>query len=166
MRREEILGKTPAERLAVTAFAGITLALALLMPGWRADDRAPPDGYAMSPDAFVRWEDAFAARNATGRMVQIGPLVRPPPGDVPVLARRFAFVPALELRAGRTYRLHLSAADGVHSAALDGREVLLVPGRVAVLAITPSRPGIMTLQCGEYCGIGHSRMTAAITVIP
>jgi cytochrome c oxidase subunit 2 len=164
MRRDDIIGRTPAERLAVALFAAAFLALLAAMPGWRADDRPDPGSYAMAPAAFAAWEEAFAARYATD--AEGRPVVRPPPGDVPVLARRFAFVPELELQAGHTYRLHLSAGDTVHSAVLDGREVLLVPGRVAMVTITPLAPGPLELRCGEYCGLGHSRMRGGIVVVP
>ncbi len=160
MRRDEILGASPAERVAVALFAAAVLALLALMPAWRADDRPDPGSYAMGPAAFAAWEQGFAARYASGGVV------RPPPGDVPVLARRFAFAPALELRAGHTYRLQLSSVDGVHSAVLAGsREVLLVPGRVEVVTVTPAAPGPLSLRCGEYCGIGHSGMRASIAVV-
>ncbi len=158
MRREDLLGAGRGERMAVAAFAAAFVALLALMPVWRADDR--PAGEAMTPAAFAAWESDFAARYETGGVA------RPPPGDVPVLARRFTFVPALELRVGQTYRLAFSSADGVHSAAIAGREVLVVPGRVTVITLTPTRPGPLDLRCGEYCGLGHSRMRGRITVVP
>lgn len=145
---------TRLDRLATALFIAATLALAVAWPGWRLAD-APP-AYAEAPAAFAARVDAFADGNA---------VVRPAPGDVPVLARRFEFFPALELQVGQTYRLHVSSVDGVHSLVLDGREVLLVPGQVRILEVTPERPGGLDLRCNEYCGLGHNRMRGDVLVV-
>lgn len=138
-----------AERVLTVLFVLATLVLAAAWPGWRLAE-APP-AYGEEPARLL-------ARAGTQER-------RPPPGDVVVLARRFEFFPAVELMVGQSYRLHLSAVDGVHSMVLNGREVLLVPGEVRVVDITPDRPGSLDLRCNEYCGLGHSRMRGAITVV-
>ncbi|HSV28756.1 MAG TPA: cytochrome C oxidase subunit II [Candidatus Omnitrophota bacterium] len=150
----ELLGKTPAERLAVILFAAVTLALLAALPAWRMSDA--PAFAEETPESFAARVEAFTA----GQEV-----VTPPPGDVPLLAERFRFRPALRLKAGQTYRLHLSSIDGVHSLAIDGREVLLVPGQVRVLTITPEAPGMLDIRCNEYCGLGHNKMRGTIEVV-
>lgn len=72
--------------------------------------------------------------------------------------------PSPHLIAGRRYRLRFHAADVVHSAAVLGREVLVMPGQDAELVVTPPAPGEMRVQCGEFCGNGHSRMTLVFEV--
>lgn len=163
---DALLGSSRAERLAVLALAAVTLALLAALPAWRLDDRPAANAYAEEPAAFLARVEDFAARHATGRMAEGGELVAPPPGDVPLLARRFEFWPPLELEAGRTYRLHVASTDTVHSVAVDGREVLLVPGETRVLAVTPAVPGRLPLLCNEYCGLGHNRMRGMVVVRP
>ncbi len=75
--------------------------------------------------------------------------------------------PAPHLVAGRRYRLRLHAADVVHSAAILGQEVLVVPGHDEELTIAvPVGADVpeIRLQCGEFCGNGHSRMTLVFAV--
>jgi cytochrome c oxidase subunit 2 len=152
------------DRIASAAMMALTLGLLAALPAWRMSDAPPPDAFAEpAPDFLARAED-FAARHATGLQVDGLPLVKPPPGDVPVVARRYEFTPALELEAGKTYRLHVASVDTVHSLAVDGRELLLVPGQTRVIELTPSAPGPLALQCGEYCGLSHTRMRGSITV--
>lgn len=136
--------------LAIAAF----VLLAALWPGWRRDEAEP--GQAVDAAAFVAEVHAFAARHRRGEMVA------PPPGAVPLLARRFEFWPSLRLEAGQTYRLRVMAEDSVHSLAVRGREVLLVPGRVHEIAVTPRVGEEIELRCNEYCGLGHNRMRLRI----
>ncbi|HLO76859.1 MAG TPA: quinol oxidase [Magnetospirillum sp.] len=154
------------ERAAAALMAVATAGLLLAWPGWRMRDAPPGDGYARNVDQFAAAVEAFAAAHTVGERDGV-PLVRPPPGaEVPVLARRFQFWPALQLQAGQTYRLHLAAQDTVHSVVIDGRELALLPGQVRVMAITPAQGTAPALQCGEYCGLGHNRMRGGIEVVP
>jgi len=139
----------PRDRVLAALFLVVSAALVAAMPGWRSAD--PPPAYAMPIAEFIAWQQSVAASGTDS-------------ADVPVLAQRFGFTPALELRAGQTYRLHLATVDVVHSATLAGREILLTPGTVQVITITPRLGEALVLQCGEYCGLGHSRMRAAIQV--
>ena len=140
----------PRDRVLAILFLVVSAVLLAAMPGWRGGD--PPPAYEMPVAEFLAWQRSVAASGTES-------------ADVPVLAQRFGFTPALELRAGHTYRLHLTTADVVHGAALAGREVLLTPGTVQVITVTPHAGDILALQCGEYCGIGHSRMRADIRVV-
>lgn len=124
------------------------LALAAWWPGWRGGEQ--PLGQAVDPAAFVAETEAFATRH------QAGQTVRPPPGAVPLLARRFEFWPPLALDPGESYRLRLMAQDSVHSVAVNGREMLLVPGHVQDIDVAPGDQ--LELRCNEYCGLGHNRM--------
>jgi cytochrome c oxidase subunit 2 len=123
-------------------------------------------GYAADLPQFRTRLDAQAAAFATGRTVEgtAIPLVRPPAGDVYVLARRWEFEPALELAPGKSYRLHILAEDAVHSAVVGSTEVLLSPDLVRVVPLTTPVDGKVRLQCGEYCGLGHTRMIGTIEI--
>ncbi|MBC7952738.1 MAG: quinol oxidase [Rhodospirillaceae bacterium] len=143
-----------ADRWGATALLAASLVLLAAWPVWRMTDSAPTDSYAQSPDQFILGAETYAATHQIGERDGM-PVVQPPPGsDVPVIARRFQFWPALDLQAGETYRLHVAAVDTVHSVVVQGREYSLVPGQVRMVEVT----GPLILQCGEYCGLGHNRM--------
>lgn len=140
---------------------------ALLVVVWLIAGPSAPavETYRADPPEFRGRHLALLAAHGTGAAVNGLPVVRPPPGsDVPMLVRRWEFSPALALEAGRTYRLHLLAEDTVHAAVLGEQEVMLVPGEVRVLTLTAPASGRVRLQCGEYCGLGHTRMIGSIEV--
>lgn len=151
-----------------TAFAllllGASLALTAALPGWRSQIPAP-GFYEMAPEDFAQKVKSMVLAQATGRSEQDMPLVRPPEGDVYLLAERWRFYPALELERGKTYRLHVASLDGAHSLVLQGGERLLVPGLVEVVNITADKIGSLNPQCAEYCGLQHNRMKGFIEVV-
>ncbi|MBR9971629.1 quinol oxidase [Magnetospirillum sulfuroxidans] len=136
--------------IAVALFA----VLAGLWPGWRMPEAG--SGQAVDPAVFIDQVRQFAAAHDQDGVVE------PPPGDVPMLARRFEFWPAVHLQAGQTYRLRLMAEDAVHSVVVAGHEMLLAPGRVQELTVTPQAGDTVELRCNEYCGLGHNRMRLKI----
>lgn len=159
-------GRQTARRGAVALLLA-TLALLVFWLGlWLAGSsagagRPEPD---LGSAAFHDRVAAMVGAGDTGRSVDGLPVVRPPADDVYLLLRRWAFYPALELDPGRTYRLHLLAEDVVHSAVIAGRETLLFPGQVQTLSLTAPAAGRVAIQCGEYCGLGHTKMIGHIVV--
>jgi len=146
------------DRLGAGLLLAVTLALLAAWPGWRVGEVSEHDAYAQPTDLSLQAAEAFAAAHG-------GAVVRPLPGaDVPVIARRFEFWPALELKAGASYRLHIASVDTAHTVVVNGREFSLVPGQVRVVEVAP-KVGQMPLQCGEYCGLGHNRMRMDVTVV-
>jgi cytochrome c oxidase subunit II len=76
--------------------------------------------------------------------------------------------PTLVLPQGRTVQISLRSTDVIHSFYVP---VLLfkrdaVPGRTTEFEFVPTRLGTFFGQCGEYCGLDHSRMLFAIRVVP
>lgn len=140
--------------------AALLLATLIMLVGWLSgrggNDPLPVVRYATAPAEFLARVEAQGT----------DPVVRPPPGDVFMRVRRWEFIPALELVPNQTYRLHLLSEDGVHSAAIGEAEILLEPGVVTVLAITAPASGHIPIQCGEYCGLGHTKMIGSIQVVP
>lgn len=160
------LGGRRFDRWATGLFAMASLGLLLAWPVWRLSDATPMDVITQTPEAFQVRAEAFAAAHGTGERDGM-PLVRPPPGtEIPVIARRFQFWPALELKAGQIYRLRVATVDTVHSVAIAGHEMLLVPGEARLVEVTPDTPGPLPIQCGEYCGLGHNSMRNTIQVLP
>lgn len=137
---------------AVLAF----LTLAAWWSGWRDDEE--PLGQVTDAATFVAETEAFAAQYQKGEHVQ------PPPGPVPMLARRFEFWPNLKLNPDESYRLRIMAQDSVHSVAVNGMEMLLVPGYVQEIDVVPGDQ--LELRCNEYCGLGHNRMRLKLNPDP
>ncbi|MCR6632504.1 MAG: quinol oxidase [Magnetospirillum sp.] len=151
------------DRWGAALLAAATAALILAWPGWHLGDAVPEDSYPQEPELFAAAAESYVDLHRVGERDGV-PLVRPPPdAHVPVVARRFEFWPALELQAGRTYHLHVAAVDTVHSVVAQGREYALVPGQVQVITVVPGEQ--VTLQCGEYCGLGHNRMRGLVSVV-
>lgn len=154
------------ERLGASVLLVGAVGMLAAWSGWWLRDDAPADAYAQDPVLFVAAAETYAAAHGVGDRDGM-PLVRPPPGaDVPVVARRFQFWPALQLQAGQTYHLHVAAVDTVHSVVVQGRELALLPGQVRVVEVAPLPGAPPALQCGEYCGLGHNRMRGGIEVVP
>jgi cytochrome c oxidase subunit 2 len=94
-----------------------------------------------------------------------------PDGSVTVrlIAQTFAFVPhCVVVPAGHLVRFRLTSADVVHGFLLPGSNVntMVVPGFVANLTTTFSRPGEYVMPCHEFCGLGHHAMWAHVSVVP
>lgn len=128
----------------------VFIVLAAAWPGWRQ----PEDdlGEVVEATAFIARVHAYAGLYSEDA----------PAGEIPMLARRFEFYPAVRLQAGQSYRLLLMAEDSVHSVAVNGREMLLMPGLVQAVEITPQPGDEVELRCNEYCGLGHNRMRLKI----
>lgn len=153
------------DRWGATLLLAATLGLLAAWPAWRMADTVSADAYSQTPERFIQGAETYAAAHQIGARDGMV-LVRPPSGaDVPLIARRFEFWPALELVEGQIYRLHVAAVDTVHTMVVGGREYSLVPGQVRVIEVIPSVPGPLVLQCGEYCGLGHNRMRGMIEVV-
>ena len=91
----------------------------------------------------------------------------PRPGvDVYMRAARWSWGPALILKRGETYRLHLSSLDVCHGFRLDsmGVNVEVSPDREVEITLTPTEVGNYRVICDEFCGAGHELMTGQIIV--
>jgi cytochrome c oxidase subunit 2 len=75
--------------------------------------------------------------------------------------------PTLVLPEGESVRFELTSPDVIHSfwvpAFLFKMDV--VPGRVNVFEITPSKQGRFVGKCAELCGVDHSRMLFNVEVV-
>ncbi|KAF0144595.1 MAG: cytochrome c oxidase subunit II [Rhodospirillaceae bacterium] len=155
-------------RWGVLALTVATLALVVAMPAWRWIGTPPPafEAYPVTTDVFLAQVDAMISAHATGAESEGLPVVHPPPGDLYLAVQRFRFMPVLELEAGHAYRLHVATVDGVHgfNFPLAGADLLLVPGRAAVMSLTPTTRGYYAMQCSEYCGLDHNRMKGWVRV--
>ncbi|MDS0296874.1 cytochrome c oxidase subunit II [Halogeometricum luteum] len=73
----------------------------------------------------------------------------------------------LVLPANRTVYLNITSRDVIHSVHIPelGLKQDAVPGQYNLLRTTPTSQGTYQLYCAEYCGVGHSQMTATVKVV-
>lgn len=137
------------------------------MPIWHmlADQNTPHQSYRVTPERFAAIVSEFTKRYQVGSENGI-PVVRPPEGEVFLLARQYQWTPILELEQGKTYHLHVSSADVNHGFSIQpvNMNFQVVPGYDYVLEITPPEAGEYTILCNEFCGIGHHLMSGKLIV--
>lgn len=144
------------------------LVLFAMMPYWhfRGKQNATGLSYRVTPKAFAERVTAFTQANQVGKEKGV-PVVEPAPGsDIYLQARMWDWSPILKLKAGQTYRLHLSSLDLQHGFSLKPMNMnfQVLPGYDYVLTITPTEKGTYEIICNEFCGIGHHLMTGRMIV--
>lgn len=151
--------------------------MSLMMPYWhfRGKQNSAGEAYTVKPADFLARTETFVAANRVGTFTNPLPnafaaelpIVEPPPGgDAYLVGRMWQWYPALRLRAGETYRIHLSALDLQHGFSLQplNMNFQVMPGYDHVLTLTPTSKGEFTIVCNEFCGLGHHAMTGRIFV--
>ena len=86
-----------------------------------------------------------------------------------IVAEQYAFVPeCVVVPADTPVKFRLTSTDVVHGFLLPSTNVntMVVPGFVAEVRTTFSRPGIYNMPCHEFCGSGHHGMWARVKVVP
>lgn len=94
-----------------------------------------------------------------------------PDGSVTVrmVAEQYAFVPnCAQVPADTPVKFRLTSPDVVHGFLLPATNVntMVVPGFVAEVRTSFSRPGVYNMPCHEFCGDGHHGMWARVRVVP
>jgi cytochrome c oxidase subunit 2 len=94
-----------------------------------------------------------------------------PDGSVTVrlIAEQYAFVPACaQVPADTPVKFRLTSTDVIHGFLLPATNVntMVVPGFIAEVRTTFSRPGVYNMPCHEFCGDGHHGMWAHVNVLP
>lgn len=74
----------------------------------------------------------------------------------------------LHLPLGRTTRVALGSADVIHSFWVPNiaQKLDVIPGRINLLDLTPTRAGWFRGQCAEFCGVQHAHMAFDVKVDP
>jgi cytochrome c oxidase subunit 2 len=139
-----------------------------MMPLWHFRGGQNPAGirYRVNPDDYVARVERFVADYKVGEEGGI-PIVEPPPGsDVYLLGRMWQWYPALKLKKGVHYTLHLSAQDVNHGFSLYpvNLNFQVVPGYDYGLRVVPNKSGDFRIICNEFCGIGHHLMVGKVLV--
>jgi cytochrome c oxidase subunit II len=85
-----------------------------------------------------------------------------------IVAARYSFTPDhIEVQLGDRVRITVRSADGTHGFAVKKLNVETeVPrgGEPVTLEFVADRPGVFTISCSHYCGLGHSHMRAELVV--
>ncbi|MBV8574152.1 MAG: hypothetical protein JOZ58_03810 [Acetobacteraceae bacterium] len=88
---------------------------------------------------------------------------------VRVVAEQYAFVPeCTQVPADTPVKFRLTSTDVIHGFLLPTTNVntMVVPGFIAEVRTSFSRPGIYNMPCHEFCGDGHHGMWARVMVVP
>jgi cytochrome c oxidase subunit II len=88
--------------------------------------------------------------------------------EVHYVARMWKFEPEdVVVPEGSTVDIYLSAADVTHGLILLGTNLNLmaVPGVVNYARVKFDKPRVYQLLCHEFCGTGHDRMAAKLSVV-
>jgi len=89
------------------------------------------------------------------------------PRRIPVVARKFVFIPnEIGVRQGESVVLEFTAPEvamGFFAPEL-GLRALLVPGEVARVPFTADKPGRFDFLCDVFCGDGHEGMNGHLVV--
>jgi cytochrome c oxidase subunit II len=93
-----------------------------------------------------------------------------PDGSVTIrlVAEQYAFVPdCTQVPVDTPVKFRLTSTDVVHGFLLPATNVntMVVPGFIAEVRASFSRPGIYNMPCHEFCGEGHHGMWARVSVL-
>ncbi len=142
--------------------------ITLIMPWWHiyGDQNPSQEYYKITTEAFDQLTDKFIEKYKVGEDEGL-PVVEPPPNsDIFLRGEQWQWTPVLKLKAGSTYRLHLSSIDTLHGLSIYPivMNFEAVPGYDYVLTMTPGKPGVYNIICNEFCGLGHHAMSGKIIV--
>lgn len=165
--------------LAGIGLIALAFILVIAQSGKRADDeagaRAARTARRMQAWLFGALLVVFAAGSyATLRPFPIFPQHRAidVPQVVDVVARMWSWqIEPATIRTGSAVEFRVTSGDVNHGFAIyapDGRIVAqtqAMPGYTNKLVYDFTAPGTYTIQCLEFCGIGHAPMTGQIEVV-
>jgi cytochrome c oxidase subunit 2 len=85
-----------------------------------------------------------------------------------VIAEQYSFVPdCVRVPVDTPVRFRLTSADVVHGFLIPSTNIntMVVPGFIAEVRTTFTRPGEYWMPCDEFCGDGHHGMWARVNVV-
>jgi cytochrome c oxidase subunit II len=86
-----------------------------------------------------------------------------------VIGEQYSFVPdCVQVPVDTPVRFRLTSADVVHGFLIPSTNIntMVVPGFIAEVRTTFTRPGEYWMPCDEFCGDGHHGMWARVNVVP
>jgi cytochrome c oxidase subunit 2 len=150
-------------RWGLVAFAVISIIMLAVIAAGVVMHINPPSNIEYSDPKELHLSAEFTEAN-------LGTTVDPK-GQVTarVVATQFAFVPrCIVLPADRRVTLRFASPDVIHGILVTGTNVntMIVPGYVSQVHTVFRTTGDLLMPCHEYCGLGHSQMTATVRVVP
>ena len=88
---------------------------------------------------------------------------------VRLVGEQYSFVPeCTQVPVDTPVKFRLTSTDVVHGFLLPSTNVntMVVPGFVADVRTTFTRPGVYDMPCNEFCGYGHQGMWSRVRVLP
>lgn len=159
---------TGGERVWIGLALAWCVVLSIAMPYWhfKGKQNSTGESYRVTPKAFMERTLAFSKAHKVGEEKGVAIVEPPPGGDAYLVAQMWRWFPIVKLKAGQTYRLHLSSMDLQHGFSLlpMNMNFQVLPGYDHVLTLTPTVKGEFSVVCNEFCGIGHHLMTGRILV--
>ncbi len=153
----------------VTIALVLCIVLFFWMIAWHVYGNQNPSNvtYRIRSEQFAQLTEAFTKKYMIGIDNGI-PVVMPEPNaDVFMLGEQWRWSPALVLKKGEWYNIHLSSKDVLHGWSLQppNMNFMVFPGYDYVLRFKPTEAGDFRVLCNEFCGIGHHQMVGRIIVI-
>jgi cytochrome c oxidase subunit 2 len=163
-------GIIPGERIAATEKRWIALMLGMLAV-MMAVMVVTGVTHALHPASNVETIDPTTL-HLSGEFVEsnLGTAVEPD-GSVTVrlVGEQYAFVPdCTQVPADTPVKFRITSTDVIHGFLLPATNVntMVVPGFVAEVRSSFSRPGVYDMPCNEFCGYGHHGMWARVRAVP
>lgn len=157
-----------AERLWVGLALAWCLVLSAAMPYWhfRGKQTSAGEAYDVNPGDFEKRVAKFVAAGQVGDRNGLPIVEVPPGGHGYMIGKNWQWYPALKLKKGVEYKIHVSSADYQHGFSLLPVNINfhVLPGYDHVLTMTPTEAGEFKVICNEFCGAGHHAMTGLIIV--
>ncbi len=144
------------------------LAITIIMPWWHVvgDHNMSGEYHKITGGDFSMLTDQFIEKYQVGMDEGIPVVVPPANSDIFLRGAQWEWDPVLKLKAGSTYRLHLSSIDVNHGVSIQpvNMNFQAVPGYDSILTITPTTKGEYRIICNEFCGAGHHAMIGKLIV--
>ena len=150
-------------RWGLVAFASVSLIMVAVIFAGVAMHINPPSNVERIDPQSLHLSAEFTEANLGTKVEADGQIT------ARVVATQFAFVPrCLVLPADVPVTLRVSSPDVIHGLLVSGTNVntMVVPGYVSQVHTVFRKTGDLLMPCHEYCGLGHSEMTATIRVVP
>ena len=159
---KETISRTES-RWVATMVAMLTVMLAVIVVTGVTHALHPPSNVETIDPTTLHLSGEFVENN-------LGTTAEPD-GSVTarIVAEQYAFVPeCVVVPADTPVKFRITSTDVVHGFLLPGTNVntMVVPGFIAEVRTTFSRPGVYSMPCHEFCGSGHHGMWARVKVVP
>ena len=149
-------------------WSGVTAAALLLLLGCTlyatmALHRNPPSNLEHVDPATLHLQGEFTEANLGTRVAADGSVT------ARIVTAQYEFQPhCVAVPLNRPVTLRFTSPDVIHGILVSQTNVntMVVPGFVAQVHATFTRPGSLLMPCHEFCGLGHSAMLARVEVLP